>query len=163
MGKLQRGIGDVTGWLDWIKQTIADLKGSGDFESGDLLEKYADTFASMGADVAEAVKDGFQFSDIYEIGKLLPEIMAIAKDIDGATNEQKHQFAVDAVWLIYHSVDTGPDGKQNRIKVPGAHWLSKFGITEPEEKLERFVLKFATDMSIKAAYDLFAKDSEDSE
>lgn len=163
MGKLQRGMGDVTGWLAWIKQTISDLKNSGDIESGDLMDKYDDKFASMAADVAEAVKDGFQFSDVYEIGKLVPEIMGIAGEIEQASNEQKNRFVVDAVWVIYHSVDTGPDGKQNRIKVPGAHWLSKFGITQPEEKLERFVLKTATEMAIKAAYVYFNAEEDGAE
>ena len=160
MAKLARGLGDVTGWIDWVKTTIGNLQNSGDIESGDLMDKYIDKFASMAADVAEAVKDGFQFTDIYEIGRLVPEIMEIAREIAGTSNEQKNQFVVDTVWVIYHSVDTGPDGKQNRIKVPGMHWLSSLGITAPEEKIERLVLKTATEMAIKAAYVYFEKKTD---
>jgi hypothetical protein len=149
---LQRGIGDVAGWLDWIKNVISDLKGGADFETGDLMEQFAPQFAEMAADVAEAIKDGLDIGDIVIMGDLVTDIMKIAKKIENAPGEQKHQFVIDAVWLIYHSVDTGPDGNQNRIKVPGAHWLTKFGITEPEEKLERFTLKVATEFAMRAAY-----------
>jgi len=157
---LQRGIGDVTGWLDWVKQVISDLKGTEGFESGELMDKYADKFAEMAADVAEAVKDGLQLSDLMILGNIVPDIMKIAASVESASGEQKRQFVIDAVWLIYHSVDTGPDGQHNRIKVPGAHWLSKLGMTATEEKIERFILKLGTEFAINAAYSYMKEKSE---
>jgi len=152
MVTLQRGIGDVTGWVDWVKTVIGELKGTEEFQTGELMEKYADKFAEMAADVAEAVKDGLQITDLMLLGNLVPEIMKIASGIEGAEGEKKRQFVVDAVWLIYHSVDTGPDGTQNRIRVPGVSWLSKLGFTATEEKIERFILKLGTEFAINSAY-----------
>lgn len=149
MKSLQRGIGDASGWAEWLRKTVSELKSQEMFENGDLMEKYSDQFTEMAADVAEAVKDGLDIGDIVLLAELIPDIMKIAKNIEGAPQEQQEQFVVDAVWLIYHSVDTGPDGKQNRIKVPGAHWLSKLGMTSTEEKIERFVLKVGTEFALK--------------
>ena len=160
MAKLERGIGDVTGWLDWVKRVIGDLKTSGDLQDGDLMEKYANQFAEMAADVVEAVKDGLQISDLMILGTLVPDVMKIAAGIEGASGEEKRRFVVDAVWLVYHSVDTGPDGTQNRIKVPGAHWLSKLGMTATEEKIERFILKLGTEFAINAAYSYMKEKDE---
>lgn len=157
---VQRGIGDVTGWVDWVKKVLGDLKSSGDVQNGELMEKYADQFAQMAADVVEAIKDGFDLGDIVIFGDLVTDVMKVAKDIEDAPGEQKHQFVVDAVWLIYHSVDTGPDGQQNRIKVPGAHWLSKLGMTATEEKIERFILKVGTEFAIRSAYS-YMKEKEE--
>jgi len=158
--KLQRGIGDVSGWLDWVKKIIGDLKTEEYFETGELMEQYADDFASMAADVSEAVKDGLDIGDIVIMGDLVNEIMKIASKIEEASGETKKQFVVDAVWLIYHSVDTGPDGEHNRIRVPGAHWLTKIGISEPEEKLERFALKMATEFAIRSVYSYMKEKGE---
>jgi len=152
MSKLRRGFGDVLGWAAWIQTVIDKFKNSGVIQSGDLMTKYSAKFAQMAADAAEAVKDGFQLRDLVIFGELVPEIMTIADEIKNATGEQKKCFVVDAVWVIYHSVDTGPDGKNNRIRVPGLSWLSKIGITSTEEAVERYVLKIATEMAIEAVY-----------
>lgn len=124
------------------------------------MEKYSDQFAQMASDVVAAIQDGFDLGDIVIFGDLVTEVMKIAKDIESASGEQKQQFVVDSVWLIYHSVDTGPDGKNNRIKVPGAHWLSKLGLTATEEKIERFILKIGTEFAIRSAYSYMKEKDE---
>ena len=150
--RLERGIGDVSGWVDFVKSILGDLQSSGDVQNGALMEKHSDSFAQMAADVVAAVQDGFGLDDVVIFGDLVTDVMKIAKDIDGATGEQKEQFVIDSVWLIYHSVDMGPDGNHNRIKVPGAHWLSALGMTTTEEKIERFILKVGTQFAIRSAY-----------
>jgi hypothetical protein len=152
MKKLQRGLGDITGWVSWVNSVISGLNNSGNIQDGELMAKYSDKFAQMAADVSDVLKDGFQVSDLVVLGALVPDIMKIADELESAPGTQKKQFVVDAVWVIYHSVDTGPDGKHNRIHVPGLSWLSKFGISAPEEKVERYVLKLATEMAVEAAY-----------
>ena len=160
MIKFERGIGNITGWVEWITKQIQDLKDSNSIQDGELMLKHSQTFAQMAADVVYALKDGFQISDVMFFGKIVPEIMKIAEDIGDSQGEDKKQFVVDTVWVIYHSIDTGPDGKNNRVKVPGLSWLSSFGISVAEEKFERFVLKVATEMAVEAAYVYFAKDAE---
>jgi hypothetical protein len=154
--ELKRGIGDALAWLPSIQTAYAALA-VGNAKTGALMEKYQQQFAQMAADVVAAAKDGFGFSDVVLIAKLIPEIMNIAKDIEGATGEDKKNFTIDAVWTIYHAVDTGPDGKQNRIKVPFLSWLSFLGITTTEEKFERAVLKIATEFAIEGVYALLQK------
>lgn len=160
MVDLVRGIGNIVGWVDWFKKVIEEMEQHEDFTTGALMLAHADQFAVMGADVAEAVKDGLQLHDIVLLGDLVPDIMKIAAKIEGAAGAEKRQFVIDVIWVIYHSVDTGPDGKHNRIKVPGAHWLSKLGFTSTEESIERFILKIGTEFAIKAAYSLLKEKSD---
>jgi hypothetical protein len=55
------------------------------------------------------------------------------------------------VWLIYHSIDTGPDGEQNRINLPIV-----FGSLE--EKIEKSMIRIATEFAINAAYPYLKKE-----
>jgi hypothetical protein len=155
--ELKRGIGDMLSWLPSIQTAYAALSASGDIKSGALMEKYQQTFAGMASDVVASVKDGFSITDIMLIAKLVPEIMGIAKDIEGVDGETKKQFVVDSVYLVYRSIDSGPDGKQNRIKVPFLGWLSYVGITAAEEKIERTLLKLATEFAVEGVYTLMKK------
>lgn len=150
--ELKRGVGDVMKWVMYVQRLANELNSDGKLENGALLLKHSEEFSKMAADVAEAIKDGFDFSDLSLLAKLVPEIMEIAAKIEGASGEDKKSFVIDAVWLIYHSVDTGPDGKYNRLKIPFLGWLSFLGISAAEEKVERFILKVATEFAIEAAY-----------
>lgn len=150
--ELQRGVGDVAAILPYVTKLVTELKAAGQLKNGAIIEANMQAFAQMAADVLAVVKDGFQFSDLAILAKLVPELMGIAKNIAGASGDDKRQFVVDCVWIIYHSVDTGPDGKQNRIKVPFVSWLSWLGIGATEEQVERLVLKLATEFAIEAIY-----------
>jgi hypothetical protein len=152
---LRRGIGDsavVSAFIPYVSSVISKLSSSSSVTNGAVLQKYSNEFSSMAADVVASLKDGYQLSDIYVFSKLVPEIMAMAKDISGMTGEDKRGFVVDAVWVIYHSVDTGPDGSQNRFKIPFLSLLSYIGIKSSEEQVERFILKLITESAIDAAY-----------
>jgi hypothetical protein len=150
--ELKRGVGNPADWLSFVQTVIKKLNESGDIQSGDIMNQFSDQFAQMAADVVAAAKDGFGLSDIPILSKLVPEVMGIAKQIEGASGEAKKQFVIDTIWVIYHSVDTGPDGNNNRIKIPFLSWLSYLGIKSSEEKVERFILKVATEFAIDAAY-----------
>ena len=150
--ELKRGVGDVLGYLPSIKTAYDLLVANGDIKNGALMAQYQKQFAQMASDVVAATQDGFNLSDVMLIAKLIPEIMTIAKSIEGASGEDKKNFTVDAVYLIYRSVDSGPDGKQNRIKVPFISWLSFVGITSTEEKVERALIKMATEFAIEGIY-----------
>ena len=138
-------------WTGWVEKVIEAFKS--DLQEGELMEKYGPELSKMAATVVDVLEDGIQIEDFKALGPMVPQIMIIAAGIEGAPGEQKRRFVVDAVWIVYHALDTGPDGKQNRVKVPYLAWLSSIGISLPEEKLERFALKLATETAIDAAFD----------
>jgi hypothetical protein len=148
---LTRGVGSKAVWSSIINTAIQGLQSSETVsaDSAALMAKYKDTFAQMAADVVAAVGDGFQLSDLRILAKLVPELMSIAKEIEQADAEQKRQFVVDSVYLIYRAADSGPDGKQNRFKVPLLNYLSYLGITTTEEKFEQWLITLVTECVIE--------------
>lgn len=132
---------------------------------GNVMDKYMPEFSAMANAVVAAIGDGFQFSDLSAFSKIIVRVMEIANEIGGMTGEEKRDFVVDVIWLLYHEIDTGPDGSANRIMVPGLNWLSAVGITSTEEAVERYVLGMSTRFAIDTVYPFFKKynDEEDTE
>jgi hypothetical protein len=149
---LKNGVADLYPWLALVKSVVATLKNKGDIKTGAVFDKYINQLAQIAADASAAIKDGFQVNDLRVFGEVVPEIMKIAKDINGFSGEEKRQFVADASYAVYRAVDGGIDGSQNRIKVPFVGFLSKFGISSPEEKFEKFVVYFGTEAIISAVY-----------
>lgn len=94
-------------------------------------------------DVIDILKDGWQFGDVVDFFEVVGPLVDLSTNISEYDEEQKDQFVVDAVYLIYQTVDTYPDGNQNNIDVP-------FVFGGIERGLEKRVVNFATRAAIKA-------------
>ena len=115
-----------------------------DTESSIIKERLPEIYEAADKVVVN-IKDGFSFSDLLILGEMVPEIMAMASKVEGFSNEDKHRFVVDAVWIVYKAIDTGPDGSQNRINIPVL-----FG--NIEVKFEYVFIKYVVGFAIKTVY-----------
>ena len=123
----------------------------GGLNNSDILEPHLPALSDMAQKVVDQLKDGFQWSDLMILGAIIPDVMKIAATLNDTTGAEKKSFVIEAVWVVYHSIDTGPDGKANRINLPLV-----FGSLE--EKIEKSILKIATEFAINAAYPYLKKD-----
>jgi len=110
-----------------------------------ILEQKLSEIQSIADQAIDIMADGFQFTDVISMYKFVGPLMDMAKEIEEFDGAQKEQFVVDAVWFIYKTVDTYPDGESNRINVP-----LLFG--SMETAFEKKVLDFATRSAVKAVY-----------
>jgi len=110
-----------------------------------VIEEHMDEISSIADNVIDLLKDGFQWSDVVGFYKVIGPIMDIAKNIDQYGNEQKEQFVVDVMWIIYQGIDTYPDGESNRINIPVL-----FG--GMEKKFEEKMVDMITRSAVKAVY-----------
>ena len=111
----------------------------------DVLEQRMPEIQKIADQAIDIMADGFQFSDVISMFEFIGPLMNLVKEMEGLTNAQKEQFVVDAVWFVYKTVDTYPDGESNRINVP-----LLFGAMETS--FEKKVLDFATRSAVKAVY-----------
>jgi len=114
-------------------------------ESVSILEQKLPEIQRIADQAIDIMADGFQFTDVISMYKFIGPLMSMAKEVEELSNEQKEQFVVDAVWFVYKTVDTYPDGESNRINVP-----LLFG--SMETAFEKKVLDFATRSAVKAVY-----------
>ncbi len=115
-----------------------------DLNHSDIIKPHLSKLSEIAQKVVDQLKDGFQWHDIMSLGVIIPDVMKIASEIE-ITGAEKRNFVIEAVWIIYHSIDTGPDGKANRINLPLV-----FGSLE--ERIEKAIFKIATEFAINAAY-----------
>jgi len=116
-----------------------------------VLEQKMPEIQKIADQAIDIMADGFQFSDVISMFEFIGPLMNLAEEIEELTNVQKEQFVVDAVWFVYKTVDTYPDGESNRINVP-----LLFGAMETS--FEKKVLDFATRSAVKAVYN-FGKEN----
>ena len=116
----------------------------------EVLEQRLPEIRKIADEVIDIMSDGFQFSDVISMFEFIGPLMSLAKEIEEFSGIQKEQFVVDAVWFIYKTVDTYPDGESNRINIP-----LLFGAMETS--FEKKALDFATRSAVKAVYS-FAKE-----
>ena len=106
-------------------------------ESISILEQKLPEIQVIADQVIDIMADGFQFTDVITMYKFIGPLMNMAKEIEEFSGIQKEQFVVDAVWFVYKTVDTYPDGVSNRINVP--HLFGSL-----ETAFEKNLLDFAT-------------------
>jgi hypothetical protein len=90
----------------------------------------------------------FQFTDVIAMFEFIGPLFKMASEIESLDKQQKEQFVVDAVWFIYKTVDTYPDGEGNRINVP-------ILIGSMETAFEKKLLDFSTRAAVKAVAKVF--------
>jgi hypothetical protein len=129
---------------DWdgIAATMErSLEGS---ENSSVINEKLEDIVKIADDVIDILKDGWQYSDIVDFFEVVGPLLKIADEINEDWDEaKKDQFMVDTIYLIYKTVDTYPDGKQNRINIPVL-----FGGLE--EGFEKKMLEFMTRAALKA-------------
>lgn len=132
----------------------ASLQGLSDqVADPERLEEKLPELAAIADDVVDVFKDGWQWADLISLGELVRPIMVLASEIEAYTGEQKRQFVVDAVWLIYRSIDGGPSGNENRINIPLV-----FGSIET--KIEKKIVAFVTDFAIGSLFNVLREKGE---
>jgi hypothetical protein len=115
-----------------------------------ILEQKMPIIQAIADEAVDILADGFQWEDVLSMYQIIGPLMNIAGDIEELDDKAKEQFVVDAVWLIYKTIDTYPDGESNRINIPVL-----FGGLETA--FEKKALDFATRAAVNAVYK-FAKD-----
>jgi hypothetical protein len=113
-------------------------------EDAGIINEKLEEIVKIADDVIDILKDGLQYSDAISFFEVVGPLMSLANTISEEWDEdKKDQFVVDAVYLIYKTVDTYPDGNQNNIDVP----LLFGGL---ERGFEKKTLDFATRSALKA-------------
>lgn len=118
-----------------------------------ILNENLPDIAKIADEVIDILKDGWQFSDVVDFFEVVGPLLELTESMTNLTDEEKDQFIVDAVYMIYQTVDTYPDGNSNNIDVPYV-----FGGIETG--LEKRVIEFAARSALKAIRAYIAKKSE---
>ena len=96
--------------------------------------------------VESQLQDGFQLKDIVPIlSAALKDIMLVAEKLQGATGEDKLNFATEVFMDLYDFVDKGIDGTKNRIDIPYIPQIAEDFI---EKRVLPIVLRFAIETGI---------------
>ena len=138
---------------DWDGLAAKIERAIGDSSNAGVLNEQLPDIAKIADDVIDILKDGWQFSDVVDFFEVVGPLLDLANNITGMDDEQKDQFVVDAVYMIYQTVDTYPDGNSNNIDVPYV-----FGGIETG--LEKRVIEFAARSALKAIRAYMAKKSD---
>lgn len=128
----------------WQK-ILGDILEKTDPNTKPVLQNHIDEISSIASNVVNLLDDGFQWQDVIGFYYIVGPVMDIAKEISEYSGEDKEQFVVDTMWMIYQAVDTYPDGESNRINIP----LLFGGL---EKKFEKALIDFVTRSSVKAVY-----------
>lgn len=128
-------------WSKSLKSVVQKTETS----NKNILEEHIDEISSIADEVIDILADGFQWADIISFFKVVSPLMELTEKIDQYNGEEKEQFVVDAVWMIYETVDTYPDGESNRINIP-----ILFGGLE--KKFEKEMVNFVARAAIKAVH-----------
>jgi hypothetical protein len=120
-------------------------------ENFPIINEKMDEIVKIADQVVGIAKDGLQFSDIISCFEIIGPLMRLSDSVSKDwSDEKKDQFVVEVVYLIYQTIDTYPDGKQNNINIP-------FLFGKVEETFEQKVLEFATKAAIKALRSYISK------
>jgi len=138
---------------DWDGLATKIERAIGDSSDAGVLSEQLPDIAKIADDVIDILKDGWQFSDVVDFFEVVGPLLDLANNITGMDDEQKDQFVVDAVYMIYQTVDTYPDGNSNNIDVPYV-----FGGIETG--LEKRVIEFAARSALKAIRAYMSKKSD---
>ena len=128
-----------------FSRSLSNLKGP-DIRDPEKLEEKLPEISKIANEVVDILADGWQWDDAASLGKLVKPVMEMAATITDYSGEQKKQFVVDALWLVYRTVDGGPDGTENRIDIP-----ILFGSLE--RGLEKKAVSFAVEFAIFGLFD----------
>lgn len=122
-----------------LQETV--LKYEKDLNNRVTMEQSLQRIEELIASMKGLLDDGFQWKDVANaIGMVVPGLMKIAEDLEDKTGEEKKAFVVDAVWVIYKTVD------------PNIPW-----IPEPfETQIEFTIVNEVTSGAVEAVY-LFGK------
>jgi hypothetical protein len=113
-------------------------------DNAEVINEKMEEIVAIADDVIDIVKDGWQYSDIVSFFEVVSPLLKLAGTISTEWDEEKQdQFIVDTIYLIYQTVDTYPDGNQNRINIP----LLFGGV---ERSFEKKALEFMTRAALKA-------------
>lgn len=121
-------------------------------ENHEKVRENLETISGIVQTVELAAEDGIGWDDMTVIGELVGPIMALASGFDDYEGLSKKQFVVEAVWLIYKTIDTYP-GNRNNVDVP--YLIGPF-----ERKFERAVIGFAAGMAVDALFKRMRKSGE---
>jgi hypothetical protein len=113
-----------------------------------ILEQKLPEIQAIADSAIDILADGFQFTDVIAMFEFIGPLFKMASEIESLDKQQKEQFVVDAVWFIYKTVDTYPDGEGNRINVP-------ILIGSMETAFEKKLLDFSTRAAVKAVAKVF--------
>lgn len=134
----------MSSFTDYLKDLVTKIvPESTDQAINDKILELVPEITPIAEKVVVTFEDGFQWTDIPQIAAIVPEVYALAKNINEWDLKQKEEFTVETVWFIYKAVDTYPDGKSNNINVP---WL----IGGAEEWAERKAIDFGVRFAFNA-------------
>lgn len=115
-----------------------------------VLQEKMPEIQKIADDTIDILKDGWQFSDVVDFFKVIGPLLDLVEDISEWDEDKKEDFVVAAMYFIYQTIDTYPDGKQNNINIP-------FLFGGIERKFEERALEFATRSAIRALCGYFDK------
>jgi len=115
-----------------------------------ILTSNLPAITEIADEVVDILKDGWQFGDVIDFFEVIGPLMELVEDVSDLDEATKDQFVADAVYLIYQTVDTYPDGEQNNIDIP-------FVFGGIERGLEKRLVDFASRAAIKALRSYIAK------
>lgn len=142
-----------------LRATLERLVKKGEIGDPERLQIILPQIEKIIGKIHTAVSDGIQMEDINILPELVEPVMLLVESVPGLKGAGKKQLAIETAWLIYKAADTGIDGKQNNFKVPLLHYLSRYGINMPEEKVERWAIEFVVGNLVELAHKyLFCKD-----
>jgi hypothetical protein len=129
-------------------------------EKGDVAEKnifkfeeHTDEIVNIIDKVLDVFGDGLQLNDVTRIGEIIEPAIKLAATFEDYAGEDKRQFVIELVNIVYRVVDTYPTGKENNINIP-------FVMGALERKIEHGILTFAAGMAVDAVYKKM-KDNEE--
>jgi len=126
---------------DLFLKAVEDIKD----EDVQKVREHTEEIHNIIGAVLDVFGDGLQLNDVTRIGEIVGPVMKLAASFKDYKGQEKKQFVIEVVWLVYRTVDTYPDGNHNNINIP-------FVFGSIERKLERGILSFSAGMAVDALY-----------
>lgn len=131
---------------EMLNEALGKLKGDTvSPENAAKFEEHLDAIAEIVAELKIAFGDGLDLSDFEAVGTAVGPIMKLAADFSDYEGSQKKEFVKEVIWTIYHTIDIGEDGDDNKIDLP---WL----VGGIETRVEKWVIKFAAGLAVDALF-----------
>ena len=138
---------------DLFRNVLAEAESEIGAEDVEKINENIDEVIRVVTQVCDLIKEGPELSDVSKIGQAVAPAMKWASEFKEYEGEQKRQFVIDLVWLIYRTIDTLPDGKGNNVNIPIV-----FGSLE--RRAERAFVHFAVGVAVDALFDRMRKQGE---
>jgi hypothetical protein len=136
---------DTDTLVDVLSKAFANAKAEMASEDAQKVLEHVTEIQGLAVAVQDIFRDGLQLSDLSKLGTIVGPLMQLAASFEEYKGLDKKRFVTEAVWLVYRTIDTWPDGNHNNINVP-------FVFGTFERKLERGVVCFAAGMAVDALY-----------